>query len=449
MKALFEHPQIRPEIHGRGLQELVLTRPVFPFTPGTTPFANISELRGGRSLRFTDGRAQEREYWKLVSQPHPYGIDETVDRLRDLLTKIVAGQLVSDVPVACTLSGGLDSGAITALAAPLLRKGGKAFHTWCIDFVDSKSILPHAIVPSYDAPVAQAAAEHVGSEHHLVVLDAEMMVDNLVDAMRARDLPIALQVDTSLLLLMRRIKKEATVVLSGEGGDEVFGGYHWMAPHPPDEIFPWSPRNHDPWPFFFRQEILERARPGEYIRARYADMLAEVPRLEGEVGDAAQYRESAYLALRSWLPDLLDRNDRVSMAAGVEARVPMCDRSLVEFLWNIPRHMQWADGIEKSLLRRVLRGVLPASVVDRKKSGFPQFQHDAYYRALITRVLEILAGTSQVGDIYDVSKIRSLCEGKVPPEGWLFAPPYGIVQLERIIQTDAWIREYGVTLRPE
>jgi asparagine synthase (glutamine-hydrolysing) len=449
IKALLEHPGVPAEIDARGLTELVLTRPVFPSTPGITPFAAIEELRGGRSLRATRHGLHEETHWRLLSAPHEDSLETTVEYVRDLVSRIVRRQLVSDVPVACILSGGLDSSAITALAAPLLRAEGNTLHTWCIDLIDSEGFAKHAFIPSRDAPFAAEAAAYVGTEHHVVLMDAAAMMDNLLAAMRARDLPIALQVDTSLLLLMRKLKSQATVVLSGEGADEVFAGYGWMAPHARTQDFPWVPPSpHAPWPFYFREDIVARARPAERVRQTYEEALAEVPRLPDERADDARHRELSYLALRRWLPDLLDRNDRVSMAAGVEARVPFCDKELVQYLWNVPFAMKNADGIEKGVLRRAIQGVLPASIVRRKKSAFPQFEHDAYYRSLIERVRDIFASAqSGVRDLYDERRIGELCEGRVPSAGWLFGAPYAIVQLERVVMTDAWIREYGVRFR--
>lgn len=446
IKALLEHPGVPAEIDERGLTELVLTRPVFPSTPGITPFTGIEELRGGRTLRATRHALREETYWRLQSAPHEQNLEATVEHVKDLVSRIVRRQLVSDVPVACILSGGLDSSAITALAAPLLKAHGGTLHTWCIDLIDSEHFAKHAFIPSRDAPFAAEAAAHVGTEHHVVLMDAAAMMDNLLAAMRARDLPIALQVDTSLLLLMRALKSQATVVLSGEGADEVFAGYGWMAPRAPTPTFPWVPAlPHASWPFYFREDVVARARPAERVRQSYEEALAEVPRLPGEPDDHARHRELSYLALRRWLPDLLDRNDRVSMAAGVEARVPFCDKALVQYLWNVPFAIKNADGIEKGVLRRAVKDVLPPSIAQRRKSAFPQFEHDAYYRSLIERVCDIFASPqSSVRDLYDERRIAGLCDGRVPSSGWLFDAPYAIVQLERIVMTDAWIREYGV-----
>src|SRR5690606_13735954 len=139
-----------------------------------------------------------------------------------------------------------------------------------------------------------------------------------------------------------------------------------------------------------------------------------------------------FLTLRHFLPDQLDRNDRISMAAGIEARVPFCDPELVQYLWNVPHACKRTGAIEKGLLRRVLEDLLPKSVLQRKKSAFPERPHQSYYRGLIERALEILGeGTSPALQLFDGEKLRDLCDGTVPPEGWLFQPPRAIVQLER------------------
>src|SRR5262249_54354918 len=157
------------------------------------------------------------------------------------------------------------------------------------------------------------------------------------------------EIETSLLLLFEAIKPHATVVLSGESSDEMFGGYPWfyMEEHMPTSGFPWTQA--DARSKLLSSDARLRIRPEEYARARYSDALAEVPRLSGESPREARSRDIFYLNITRFLPFMLDRKDRMGMAASVEVRVPFCDRRLVEYVWNVPWSMKFAGGIEKGL----------------------------------------------------------------------------------------------------
>lgn len=188
------------------------------------------------------------------------------------------------------------------------------------------------------------------------------------------------EIFTSLYLLFRAIRGNCVVALSGESADEIFGGYAWF--HDDQAInadtVPWivmmgrtlgnqfdlaiSPLNIS---LFTKLDM-----PG-YVADSYRAALAEVPRLAGENGLQARMREISYLHLTRFVQILLDRMDRMSMASGVEVRVPYCDHRLVEYVFNIPWAMKTFDGREKSLLRAATVDVLPRSVVERRKSPYP------------------------------------------------------------------------------
>ena len=156
------------------------------------------------------------------------------------------------------------------------------------------------------------------------------------------------------------------MALSGESADEVFGGYAWF--HDEAAVarpgFPWW-LDDTGLANVLAGDLRERIRPADYVGDRYAEALAEVPRLPGETGVARRMREVSYLALTRFLPVLLDRKDRMSMAVGLEVRVPFCDHRLVEYVFNTPWSLKTFDGREKSLLRHATADTLPRSVVER------------------------------------------------------------------------------------
>ncbi|MBX6395299.1 MAG: asparagine synthase (glutamine-hydrolyzing), partial [Alicyclobacillaceae bacterium] len=376
LKGLLAHPLVKPEIDEEGLAEIFALGPAR--TPGHGVFRNIYEVKPGWCLLFDRRGIRHHRYWSLESRPHEDDLDTTVETVRGLLEDAVERQLMSDVPVCTLLSGGLDSSAITAFAARAFRRAGRPnLHTFSVDYVGNDVYFhPNAFQPGRDAPWVQRVSEFLGTEHRTVTLDPASVAETLGEAVRARDLPGMTDIDSSLYLFCREIKKDATVALSGECADEVFGGYPWF--HRKDaleaDIFPWSLKMQERTSVL-HPDLKEQIRPEEYVRRRYREALERVPSLPGEDPFNARMREMFYLNLFHWMPTLLDRKDRMSMAVGLEVRVPFCDHRLVEYMWNVPWSMKMTGGREKGLLRQAMRGLLPDDVLERKKSPFPKTHH--------------------------------------------------------------------------
>jgi asparagine synthase (glutamine-hydrolysing) len=188
-------------------------------------------------------------------------------------------------------------------------------------------------------------------------------------------------------------------------------------------------------------EARETVRPQAYMERRYREALAEVPRLPGEEPVAAKRREIHYLNLTRWLSMLLERKDRMSMAAGVEMRVPFCDPLLVQYVWNVPWEMKAAGDLEKGLLRRAAGDLLPADVTQRRKSAFPVCHDPAYLAGLRDRVLEVLHDPgAPVLPLLDRPVVGAIAAARVPG----VPAPAAAGLLERVLQLDAWLRYYHV-----
>lgn len=443
IKTLLAHPRVPAEVDDDGLAELVVACPPgFAATPGITPYRGIFELRPGHHMLVNRGGVKDTTYWRLESKPHTDDAETTMLRVRELLGGAVQRQLMSDVPLASLLSGGLDSSVISALAQKELRKEKKQLQTWCVDFVDAdRDFFASPGQSTRDAPYAKEAADFLGAEHHNVVLDTSQMLGTLLDCMRARDLPISTQHDTSLLLLFGALKKGATVALSGEASDEIFGGYRWFWNKTHEEkAFQWQFGGFNPRT---SPEVTERIKPREYMDRTYDAAVAEVPRLPGEDDVRATFRQNVYFNMTRFLGYLLARKDRLGMWVGVEGRVPFCDHKLVEYMWNVPPELQRVDGVEKTLLRRAIGTDLPDSIVNRVKSVFPFFEHAEYVKGIRTRAHEILADSSSPATpIFDTTFVKKLADGDVPKN---FPPSGTVILLERFIQFDAWIREYKIS----
>lgn len=447
LKAILAHPAIRPEVDAEGLAEIFLLGPAR--TPGHGVFRGVRELRPGHNLLLTRVGVEVRPYWQLASRPQEDDLETAAIKVRGLLRDTVERQLVADVPVCTLLSGGLDSSAITAFAAGRYRREGRQLVTFSLEFAGNEEhFAANQFQPDLDAPWVREVSAHLGTEHHRVVLDPADLPGALREAMLARDLPGMADIDASLLLFCREIKKRATVALSGESADEIFGGYPWFhrAETIAAPIFPWS--------------RLTRARAGllcpelrtvfdreRFAYRHYLETVAETPRLAGEEPGEARIRELFHLNLTWFLANLLERKDRMSMASGLEVRVPFCDHRLVEYLWNVPWEIKNCDNRGKGLLRRALRGILPDPVLDRKKNPYPKTHHPGYFATVSGMFREILEDpNSAIRPLLDLEAVRGLFQNGAAEfsPAWFGQLMGGAQLFAFLIQVEMWLREYKV-----
>ncbi len=464
LKAVLAHPAVEPIVGAEGLAEVMLMGPAR--TPGCGVFRNVNELRPGRYLIHDRSGTRVRTYWSLESRPHPDDLETTTATVRELLRDTVERQLVSDVPVCTLLSGGLDSSAVTALVAEAYGGNGRSgpgvilpapnghlpLDTYSIDYAgNDRHFRSNEYQPDADGPWVRRVSDLLGTNHHRVTIDTPELVAALKDSVRANDLPGFADVDSSLLLFCREVKRRATVALSGEAADEVWGGYPWF--RNPEAVaantFPWA-RSTAARASLLAPEVAEVVGAREYVPRRYHEALAEVPRLPGEGPEEARLREIFYLNITRFMPTLLDRKDRMSMASGLEVRVPYCDHRLVEYAWNIPAAMKFAGGREKGLLRLALRGVLPDDVIMRKKSPYPKTHNPAYLAAVQGWLEDVLADpSSPLLQLIDVARVRSIIAGDGAAFGtsWFGQLMGGAQLFAYLAQVDHWLREYHVSIR--
>jgi asparagine synthase (glutamine-hydrolysing) len=446
LKALLAHPQIKPQVKMAGLAEAFDY--LLGHEPGSGLFADIYEVRPGHALLVSREKVRQIRYWSLRSQPHNDTLETTVETIQMLLADSVRRQVKADVPVVAMLSGGLDSSGIAALMCQEFAQEGKVLQTYSLDFAESEEHFSGSIFrPSRDEPWAQQVATHLGTQHQTVVCTTAELLEASLVPLFAQDRPTMGQLETSLYLFCKHMKQRATVALSGEAADEVFGGYPWF--HNEEvlqaETFPWlvlRQAKHKNWQEqLLSQDLLRRVNPTEYIERNYREALAEVPCLPGEDIWDAKRRAQSYLNLTRFLPVLLDRKDRMSMATGFEVRVPFCDHRLVEYVWNIPWEMKCVDGIEKGLLRRALTGLLPEEVRMRQKSAYPVTRHPAYVQAIHSWLHAIMNDpNAPIRPFLNLSALQEIIDGTA--NGKRSASLY--MGMERLVQVNAWLERYKV-----
>ena len=441
------HPEIEPVIDEDGLRTLLLLGPARP--PESGVFRQIKSLLPGHFAVLTPEAFTDHTYWKLEAHEHEDDLPTTIERTHTLICDAARRQLVSDVPLACFLSGGLDSSILSMLAAKDYAARGETLHTWSVDYRDNDKYFTKSIFqPNSDDSYIDQMVDFLCTHHHRVVLEPEALCAALLPATDARALPGMADVDSSLLLFCAAVKRGGTTVcLSGECADELFGGYPWYHREEIlfEDTFPWSRS------VGLRLGLLtpDAVRNGEeFVRQHYRDTCDRAPKLSSDDKKAARMREMFVLNLDWFMATLLDRKDRMSMYSGLEVRVPFCDHRIVEYAYNMPWDFKSLEGREKGIVRRAFADELPKEIVYRKKSPYPKTFHPVYTRLCADYVCRIFEdNTSVAASLFDRNAVQKLMQR---PES-LAEPWFG--QLMRtpqifayIIQLDRWFRHYHVKI---
>lgn len=394
LKSLLEHPEVKRETNLEAVDAYL----TFGYVPDPLCiFRNIEKLPPGHHLSFVKGRVEVEKYWDFNYEATDHierSEEDYLEELRALLDEAVRVRLISDVPLGAFLSGGVDSSTVVGLMSRLMEQPVKTFS---IGFNED----------SYDElKFARLTAKHFNTDHHefIVTPDICNVVDELVWHF---DEPFADSSAIPTYMVSKLAREHVTVALSGDGGDELFAGYTRYATDQKRSGFANLPR-------FLRQGVMQpvsrRLPHGAWGRNylhnvaldgldRYIDSVSLftslnksslytsdfIAQLDGKHGGAvAQFRDYAarvrsgnpldallYLDSKTYLPgDILTKVDRMSMAVSLEARVPLLDHKLIEFVTRIPATMKMRGGVSKYIFKQAVRGLVPDGILDRPKQGF-------------------------------------------------------------------------------
>jgi asparagine synthase (glutamine-hydrolysing) len=448
LKVLFAYPGCNPVIDKKGLGEVFGLGPAKSYGSGV--FKDCYEVLPGFYNVYTKDGTKEFQYWKLESKPHTDSYKETIEKTSFLVKDSIVRQMISDIPICTFLSGGLDSSIVTAICANELAKKGIQLNTFSFDFDgNDKFFQANSFQPSRDRPYVDMMVSHLKTNHTYLECNNENLADNLYNAVDAKDLPGMADVDSSLLYFCSEVKKFNKVTLTGECADEIFGGYPWFHNKESFEMhtFPWS-KNVAPRKQLLKDDLLNEINLEEYILSAYDKSLSETPYLEGENAVEKRRREIAYLNVKWFMITLLDRMDRTSMYSGLEARVPLADHRILEYVWNVPWDIKCKDGVVKHLLRESAKGLLPDEVLNRKKSPYPKTYNPNYEKLLADRLIAVLENSSSpLNALVDKNKVKSFIStpsdyGK-PWFGQLMAGPQ---MLAYMLQVNYWLEKYNIKI---
>lgn len=446
LKTLLAHPLVPPQIDREGLAEIIGIGP--GRTPGCGVFRGVDELEPGCCAVYDAAadRLTVRRYWSLIDRECTDSFAQAAEKVRWLVQDSVEHQLVSDVPVCTFLSGGLDSSLISSIAARHYATAGKQLDTVTVDYRDNAVYFRSSkFQPNSDADFIPLMTDYLGSRQHTVVLDTPQLVPALTEAVRARDLPGMADVDASLLLFCREIKKVATVALSGECADEIFGGYPWFRDKTirDREGFPWA-QSTAYRASFLRDEFARAINCQAYVDARYHDTVAAASARPACTGDELRMRQMVALNFRWFMQTLLDRKDRMSMYSGLEVRVPFCDYRIAEYLYSLPWAYKDYGGVEKGLLRTAMHGLLPDQILWRRKSPYPKTHNPTYLAAVSAELQKIIDNPhAPIHRFLRRDALEGLLatDSATPWYGQLMTTPQTIAYM---VQFNAWLEMYHV-----
>lgn len=448
IKAILANPMVKAQIDREGITELFALGPAV--VPGKAIYKNILEIAPANCLLISKENIKVWEYWKVTLEENKETVEEAAEHVRLLLFDAIKRQLVGDVPICTFLSGGLDSSAISAIAAEEFRNRGKILNTYSIDYKDNEKYFKSSLFqPTSDKYWAFRMAEFIKSNHKNVVLNHKDLVLALKESTLARDLPGMADVDSSLLLFCKEIRKNFVVSLSGECADEIFGGYPWYTNEEMlnAKTFPWSRA------VGMRKSILnekiKKFNIEECAEYEYLKTLKQVPHFENEDKKNYRMKEMFYLNLKWFMVNLLNRKDRCSMYNSLEVRVPFADIRIVEYAFNLPAEIKLLHGREKGILRKALEGVLPEDVVYRKKSPYPKTHNPIYTEMVCKEMNKILSdNNSPILEIIDKKVVKEIVdtEGKSYTTPWFGQLMTGPQLIAYLIQLNIWMKEYNVNI---
>jgi asparagine synthase (glutamine-hydrolysing) len=384
-KGILQHPLVKAEASEDGIWHYLTFRSV---PAPSTLYKGINKLLPGHYLLFDDKGLIVKKYWEIpINSPVDLSIDdgELIQTTESALKRSIERRMVSDVPLGAFLSGGVDSSLIVALMTTLINEPVRTYSVGFKDFEHSET--------SY----ARIVAKQYNTNHHELILSEEVFTDHLESLTYLRDSPLSEPADIPLYLLSKMASNDVKILLSGEGSDELYAGYpkysydHWgkfssLLPNCLKKILIKKiPEKHrkievalkalfetdytDRWPLWFSPFSIEEKK--NLFLGQYEGLINPTRAYINEFNLEESLRSFLFCDCKVWLPDnLLDRGDRMTMAASIEGRVPFLDHDLVELAFKSPDRVKIRSGQRKWIIKQIASKYLPFSVTNRPKAGF-------------------------------------------------------------------------------
>ena len=444
IKALLKNDLVQPIIDKESLQELLGLGP--SKIPGSGIFKGIKELRAAHYLTYKAGIIDIKRYWNVKDKKFDDTFEVCSTKVRRMLMDSIKRQMVSDVGISTFLSGGLDSSIITAVVSNELKKQNQVLDTYSIDYEDNdKYFKANKFQVSKDKKFIDIMKNAFKTNHTYEVISQRKLAKTLKESVIARDYPGMADIDSSLFWFSKQIRKEHKVILSGECADEIFGGYPWFYRKEirERENFPWID-SLDERISLIKKDLAQKLDLKNFVKEKCELTLSEI-----NVSDDENLKKLFYLNMTWFMPTLLDRKDRMTMRASLEARVPFADTKLIEYLWNVPWKYKYRNNQEKGLLRHAFKNILPKEIIDRKKNPYPKTHNPKYTKIMIKLLKKRLKNKKSVlYKIFDYDKLMNLIEtgGESFKTPWFGQLMTGPELLAYLYQFDIWAVKYKIIL---
>lgn len=442
IRAILKSEIVKPYLSKKALGEILALGPSKKLGSGV--FTGIDELRAAHYMKVKNGEIEIKRYWNVETKECKDTFDEAKEKVKELLTDSIKRQMVSDVPIATLLSGGLDSSLITAVVAN--NKEDK-LTTYSIDYEENDKYFKKTdFTVSLDEHYIDIMSKTFNTKHKYKVITQDDVVKYLKESLYARDYPGMTDIESSLLWFSKEIAKDYKVILSGECADEFFGGYPWFYRKELNdrELFPWI-NNLEYRQSLLNENLQNEINLREIVEEEYKNTINELEEADRDKKDKRLF----YINMTHFMQCLLDRKDRMTMYATLEARVPFADKKLVEYLWNLPFEYKYSHDTEKYLLREAFDGVIPDEVLHRKKNPYPKTHHPKFKEEVSKLLKERLENkNSKMYKIFNVGEINRLLDTNdendvLPWYGQLMTKPQLIAYL---YEFDVWLEEYGIEI---
>lgn len=425
-----------------GLRELFGLGPAR--TPGRTFLRDVKSLEPGCALVIREGSARIKRHFRIEDRPHGEDEARTVEHTRALLEQC-ADDIARQNP-AVMLSGGLDSTALTAL----LARRNAPILSFSVDYQDNaRDFMPNAFRPERDAPYVELAVRALHTQHRAVTLDQLSLARALGRAVSLRGFPGMADIDASLFLFSEQVRRYSGCIVSGECGDEVFGGYPWFSGDAPLDGFPWS-GSMALREGLLRPEWREKLHLSEYVKDVFQSHRAAAdPGGEYDAGER-RLRIMQRLCFQFFMTNLQERAVRMCEGAGVRVLTPLCDDRLAQYVYNVPWEMKFMGGQEKGLFRAAVADLLPEKLLRRKKSPYPKTCSPQYAQIIRGMMLRLLSdGDAPIWDIVAPEGVRRIAESDLNPVDtpWFGQLMAGAQLLGYLWQVNRWLSERHIALQ--
>jgi len=449
IKSILEHPGSYAKIGKDEICELFGLGPAH--SPGKTFFKDIYELLPGHYAIYNLQGLVTYKYWDLETNEINDTVQDSIDKIKSLVTNSLKEQIKSNLPVCSMLSGGLDSSVLAYLAS----KEIKDLSTFSIDFEGNESNFSGTdYQPTRDSDYVEIMKNYLKTRHTNLYFSTEDIFKNLKSAMIARDMPGMADVDSSMLVFCKKIKACGyDVAISGECSDEIFGGYPWYYKEHliNSQNFPWS-RSIDTRTNIINETLVDKNYLENYIQNAFQKTSNNVVYNSTDEKENT-FRKTCYNTVKWFMNTLIERTDRMSMLAGLEVRVPFADYRIFEYVYNLSCKYKLSlinendIPVEKYLLRKAFDNKLPHDVVYRKKSPFPKTYDPKYTRMLENSIKEIInKSTSPILEIINVKYLYEILNthGENLKENWFGQLMTYPQTLAYLIQINMWLEEYNI-----